>query len=146
MKSETTNEIYSVAPGGNERPKGQHNAARRPNPARMELQENKLRGDFQQSFRTFIKQFLLLNFVDANISLKTMVNDFEAELIRAALRLTNGHQVDAATYLGVKPTTLCEKIKKHGIKASKSGGIISNRDIFHMYVMELFPYVSREKE
>ena len=146
MKSEATNEIFPVGPGRSDSPDGDRKTSRRPNPARMELQETKLRGDFQESFKTFIKQFLLLNFVDANISLKSMVSDFEAELIRAALRLTNGHQVDAATYLGVKPTTLCEKIKKHGIKTSKTGGIISNRDIFHMYVMELFPYVSREKE
>ena len=144
MKHELAEEILPIGPI--QRPNGIRKTGTRPNPARLEIQGNKIRENFEQSFQTFIKQFLLLNFVDANISLKSMVAKVEAELIRAALHLTNGHQVDAATYLGVKPTTLCEKIKKYDIKATKSGGIISNRDIFHMYIMELVPYISHQKD
>lgn len=148
MKHELAEEILPIGPGHSDRrrPDGIPGTGTRPDPARMEIQGNKIRENFEQSFQTFIKQFLLLNFIDANISLKSMVAKVETELIRAALHLTNGHQVDAAAYLGVKPTTLCEKIKKHDIKATKGGGIISNREIFHMYIMELVPYISQKKD
>jgi two-component system response regulator PilR (NtrC family) len=43
------------------------------------------------------------------------VNRYERQLIEAALRRTGGVQKQAAEMLGLKPTTLNEKIKRLGI-------------------------------
>lgn len=43
------------------------------------------------------------------------VNRFERQMIESALRRTGGVQKQAAEILGLKPTTLNEKIKRLGI-------------------------------
>jgi len=50
-----------------------------------------------------------------NLDLSYEVIEFEASLIRCALVKTNGHQAQAARLLNIKPTTLCEKMKRYGI-------------------------------
>lgn len=49
------------------------------------------------------------------IDLYEEVRRFEVRLIRQALEETDGHQVRAAQILGLKLTTLNEKIKRYGI-------------------------------
>jgi len=49
------------------------------------------------------------------MTLKDMVLDYERRLIMAALAGTDGHQRRAAALLGVRPTTLHEKMKRLGI-------------------------------
>jgi DNA-binding NtrC family response regulator len=49
------------------------------------------------------------------LSLKEELRRFEIEMIRKALIQTNGHQSRAARLLGVKVTTLHEKIKRYDI-------------------------------
>ena len=49
------------------------------------------------------------------IDLHEEVRQFEMRLIRQALEVTNGNQTSAANLLGVKLTTLHEKIKRYGI-------------------------------
>jgi DNA-binding NtrC family response regulator len=49
-----------------------------------------------------------------------MVRDFEIKLIRTALIKTGGNQRRAAFLLGVKTTTLHNKIKVYGIESTKS--------------------------
>lgn len=48
------------------------------------------------------------------LSLKEQLRRFEIEMIRKALIHTRGHQSRAARLLGVKVTTLHEKIKRYG--------------------------------
>jgi len=48
--------------------------------------------------------------------LKTLVEEYERDLIQAALAEAGGHQRRAAAALGVLPTTLCEKIKRLGLR------------------------------
>ena len=50
-----------------------------------------------------------------HLDLSDEVLEFEASLIRCALVKTNGHQARAARLLNIKPTTLCEKMKRYGI-------------------------------
>jgi DNA-binding NtrC family response regulator len=50
-----------------------------------------------------------------NLSLKEELRRFEIEMIRKALIQTNGHQSRAARLLGVKVTTLHEKLKRYDI-------------------------------
>ena len=49
------------------------------------------------------------------IDLHEEVRQFEIRLIRQALEETNGNQTSAANLLGLKLTTLHEKIKRYGI-------------------------------
>jgi DNA-binding NtrC family response regulator len=48
--------------------------------------------------------------------LKEKMDDFEREIIQAALAEAGGHQRRAAAALGVLPTTLCEKMKRLGLR------------------------------
>lgn len=52
--------------------------------------------------------------------LSEMVRDFEIKLIKTALLKTGGNQRQAASLLGVKVTTLHNKIKTYGIGLIKS--------------------------
>jgi two-component system response regulator PilR (NtrC family) len=49
------------------------------------------------------------------ISLRDVISDFERRIIEATLDSTGGVQKEAARLLGLKPTTLNEMIKRHGI-------------------------------
>ena len=53
------------------------------------------------------------------IPLKQYVNDFEKKLIIHTLKLVKGNQKIASYFLGVRPTTFNEKIKRHKIKIIK---------------------------
>jgi DNA-binding NtrC family response regulator len=48
--------------------------------------------------------------------LKMLVENYERELIVNALLEAGGHQRRAAASLGLLPTTLCEKIKRLGLR------------------------------
>jgi len=48
--------------------------------------------------------------------LKTLVNEYERQLILSALGATRGHQRRAARCLGISPSSLHEKMKRLGIK------------------------------
>jgi DNA-binding NtrC family response regulator len=64
-----------------------------------------------------IRELSKLEFTDIQrgIDLYEEVRGFEMKLIRLALQETDGHQVRAADLLGIKMTTLNEKIKRYGI-------------------------------
>jgi DNA-binding NtrC family response regulator len=47
---------------------------------------------------------------------KARVEDYERELILTALAAAGGHQRRAAASLGILPTTLCEKMKRLGLR------------------------------
>ncbi|HEY7411803.1 MAG TPA: helix-turn-helix domain-containing protein [Vicinamibacteria bacterium] len=50
--------------------------------------------------------------------LKQLLDDYERRLILAALERAGGNQRRAARLLGVLPTTLCEKMKRLGIRSA----------------------------
>jgi DNA-binding NtrC family response regulator len=54
--------------------------------------------------------------------LKTLVEDYERDLILNALAEAGGHQRRAAASLGLLPTTLCEKIKRLGLRGRSDPG------------------------
>jgi len=53
------------------------------------------------------------------ISLRDVISEFERRIIEATLESTGGVQKEAARLLGLKPTTLNEMIKRHGIPAGR---------------------------
>jgi DNA-binding NtrC family response regulator len=58
--------------------------------------------------------------MDSSRDLKSLVREFERRLIIHALELHQGHQRRAAASLGVRPTTLNEKMKRLGIRGDLS--------------------------
>ena len=52
--------------------------------------------------------------------LKDFLTDIELRLIIFSLNEANGNQREAAKILGIKPTTLNEKLKRHNIKFHKT--------------------------
>lgn len=51
--------------------------------------------------------------------LKTQMIEYERELILYALDQAGGNQRRAAALLGVGPTTLCEKMKRLGLRGRR---------------------------
>lgn len=64
-----------------------------------------------------IRELSKMEFTDiqSGIDLHEEVRRFEIRLIKLALQETDGRQVRAANLLGIKMTTLNEKIKRYGI-------------------------------
>jgi len=60
-------------------------------------------------FRLFVEYFSM----SRTLPLKELIGTLEKSIIIRALSKFNGNQKDAAKFLGVKYTTLNEKIKKH---------------------------------
>jgi DNA-binding NtrC family response regulator len=58
-----------------------------------------------------------LNF--RNLPLKEFMDAIEKQILLSGLRLTGGHQKNAAVILGLKPTALFEKMRKHCINTRK---------------------------
>ncbi|HYY43053.1 MAG TPA: helix-turn-helix domain-containing protein [Pyrinomonadaceae bacterium] len=63
--------------------------------------------------------------IEQGINLHAEVCRFEAELIRCALNHTGGHQLKAARLLGLKATTLNNKIKQYNIQIDKAAGSVA---------------------
>ena len=59
--------------------------------------------------------------VERGIDFYDEVRRFEIELIQSALRHTGGVQTEAATLLGLKPTTLHAKLKQYQLAAAEFG-------------------------
>lgn len=57
--------------------------------------------------------------MDENLSFRGKLDAFERHLIEEAMRAHDGHQTRAAGALGIARTTLIDKLKRHGIYASK---------------------------
>ena len=66
----------------------------------------------------------------SKIDLSAEVQRFELGLIRWALIRTEWRQRRAADILGIKPTTLHEKMKRYGLFESYSEGDVVRRDQF----------------
>ena len=57
--------------------------------------------------------------IKRKISLKDLLLKVELNLIIASLKKAKGNQKKASEILGIKPTTLHEKMKRHNIKLKK---------------------------
>ena len=54
--------------------------------------------------------------------LKELLAEYERSLILTALEASRGHQRRAAAALGVLPSTLCEKMRRLGIRQGGEAG------------------------
>lgn len=70
-----------------------------------------------------IRHFVEFYCIDDNLPLKVIVENMEKAVIMTALSRTNGNQVQAAKSLGIKYTTLNEKVKRYNINFQKKPAI-----------------------
>jgi transcriptional regulator with AAA-type ATPase domain len=80
------------------------------------------RVDFLREFRMEMRLFWLFIeyfFMDTRIPLKELMNSLERNIIVKTLNNVHGNQKKASRVLGVKHTTLNEKIKKYRIHPRK---------------------------
>ena len=80
----------------------------------------------------YIKQFTK----NEDTTLKELISFFEKKVIYTVLDLTNGNQKDASEILGLRTTTLHEKLKRYGFR----------RNDFKFKVLELVEYKLRSSE
>jgi DNA-binding NtrC family response regulator len=66
-----------------------------------------------------INNYLKANLEDSCFDYYEFMREFEKQIIESALFLTHYNQKRASSILGLKPTTLNEKIKKHKIDISE---------------------------
>jgi DNA-binding protein Fis len=64
---------------------------------------------------TLVSTYLASSLNYENIPIKEFMDSVEKQLLLACLGLTQGHQRNAAAVLGLKPTALFEKMRKHCI-------------------------------
>lgn len=62
---------------------------------------------------------------EAPIHLRDVIGELEKEIILRVLNEAKGNQKDAALILGMKYTTLNEKIKRYGIRIKRVSAILS---------------------
>ena len=75
--------------------------------------------EISDSRENLIRSYILNNCTSNNVPLKNFIDGIEKEMIVKALKVAGGNQRVASFILGIKPTTLNEKIKKFNIRAGK---------------------------
>ncbi|WP_418790058.1 sigma-54 interaction domain-containing protein [Phosphitispora sp. TUW77] len=66
---------------------------------------------------------------NCSMSLKNILEDTECNVIRQALQFTGGNKVKAARRLGISRASLYQKIAKHNLLESNTGGKTQNKDL-----------------
>lgn len=84
------------------------------------LDPEKLEENLKNAREDFIKNYLIVNFAVQTIPLSDFLSELEQDLIKYTLLISEQNQKKAAFLLGLKPSTLCEKMKKFNIKPRKS--------------------------
>lgn len=69
----------------------------------------------EKNKETLVFAYLAANLNFKNLPLKTFMDSFEKKILLTCLGLTGGNQKKAAAVMGIKPTVLFEKMRKHGI-------------------------------
>ena len=79
---------------------------------------------------TLIRSYILNNCTKKNVPLKNFIDEIEKDMISKALKVARGNQRVASFILGIKPTTLNEKIKKFNLNRIKK--IRGKRDLKYL--------------
>jgi len=85
------------------------------------------------------KQYLIQSYLQTNctsqcIPIKCFLDNIEKEMIGKALKIARGNQKVASLILGLKPTTLNEKIRKFNIRERRK---IASRQELKSYLSEI---------
>ena len=57
--------------------------------------------------------------INEKTSLRNLINEIERSILIQILKRFNGSQKKAAEFLGIKPSTLCEKLKRYKVRFEK---------------------------
>ena len=68
---------------------------------------------------SLVSAYLAASMGPRSVPLKEFMDGFEKAILLACLRLTRGNQKDASTILGIKPTAMFEKMRKHCINGRR---------------------------
>ena len=68
---------------------------------------------------SLVAAYLAASMGTRSIPLKEFMNGFEKAILLACLRLTQGNQKNASAILGIKPTAMFEKMRKHCINGRR---------------------------
>jgi DNA-binding NtrC family response regulator len=71
----------------------------------------------EKARESLVIAYLGVNLHCKSIPLKEFTDDLEKNILLNCLQLTQGSQRNAADLLGLKPTSLFEKMRKHGINS-----------------------------
>ena len=93
-------------------------------PAQPQIRKSRWSGpeaikSLDKTIELLVVAYLVANLNFTNIPLKQFLDDFEKKILLKCLRLTHGNQKNAADLLGLKPTALFEKMRKHGINGRR---------------------------
>lgn len=72
-----------------------------------------------QVMELLVSTYLAANMNFGGIPLKEFMDSCERQILLASLQLTQGHQRNSAVLLGLKATSLFEKMRKHCINGRK---------------------------
>ena len=73
----------------------------------------------EKATESLVFAYMVANLNFKNIPLKEFMDGFEKKILLAGLSLTRGSQKHAAAVLGLKPTALFEKMRKHCINGKR---------------------------
>ena len=73
----------------------------------------------QKTAELLAMAYLVTNLNFKTIPLKEFMDDCERKILLSSLHLTHGNQRNAAELLGLRPTALFEKMRKHGLNGRK---------------------------
>ena len=68
---------------------------------------------------SLVSAYLAASMGPRSVPLKEFMDGFEKAILLACLRLTLGNQKDASAILGIKPTAMFEKMRKHCINGRR---------------------------
>ena len=85
----------------------------------INIPQKKITSDLEVIQEFLVSIYILRNIKNQNLPLKKFISDFEKKLIKNTLLITNGNLKSTASILGIKHTTLFEKIKRYNIKKIK---------------------------
>ncbi|MCK5004211.1 MAG: hypothetical protein KAS21_03945 [Candidatus Aminicenantes bacterium] len=80
---------------------------------------SEIKTDMVDAKSKLINCYLLRNCTSQNFPMKLFLSSFEEDLIKKALKIAKGNQKVTSMILGIKATTLNEKMKRFQIKETK---------------------------
>jgi len=80
------------------------------------IEADELRQRLERGRDNIIKSYILNNFASEITPLGEFIDGLEGDIIKYALLISEDNQKKAAFLLGLKPPTLCEKMKRYNIK------------------------------
>ena len=90
-----------------------------------------IKADLGDARTKLINCYLLRNCTSKNLPMNLFINSLEKDIIKKTLKIARGNQKVASMILGIKPSTLNEKIKRYEILEPKENK--AQIELFHLF-------------